>query len=72
MKVNFFEVFRENSDGTLSPVKHIQIGEVTLSPLSISFSRDVSFSGVNLFDYYGSDLEVDQKSGLLILKGFYK
>ena len=70
MRVRFEEIFKENPNGSISPKTTIRIGGVTLSP-GVSFSKGVSFGGVDFFDYYGMDLEVDQEKTIIIVKGFY-
>lgn len=70
MEIGFWEVFQENPNGSISPRTTIRVGGVTLSP-GVSFTRGVTFGGVDFFNYYGMDLEVDEEGQILILRGFY-
>ena len=72
MRKKFLEVFKENEDGSLTPKETIKIGGVMLGANSIRFSKGVAFAGVNIFDYYGKDLEVEYENEILVIKGFYK
>lgn len=72
MRRNFFDIFKKNEDGSLTPKKTIKIGGVVLGANSIKFSKGVIFAGLNIFDYYGRDLEVEQENGIIIIKGFYE
>lgn len=71
MRYNFNQLFRENPDGSLTPRFNIKIGGVTFGP-SITFTKGVSFSGINVFDFKGSDIEVEQEGDVLVIKGFYR
>ena len=70
MRVRFSDLFRENPDGTLSPLATIAIGGVVISP-GVNFSRGVSFSGVDVFAFYGRDIEADLINGVYVVRGFY-
>ncbi|MGC1177039.1 MAG: hypothetical protein WA843_03115 [Candidatus Saccharimonadales bacterium] len=59
-RVKFWDLFQPNPDGSIQPKKPIKIAGVVLSP-SVSFNKGVLFSGVDLFQYYGRDLEVDEQ-----------
>lgn len=72
MRKKFFDVFKENEDGSLTPKETIKIGGVMLGANSIRFSKGVVFAGLNIFDHYGKDLEVEQENGIIIIKGFYE
>ena len=71
MKLKFSEVFGKKSDGSITPIRTIRIGGVSLGP-GIFFSKGVSFAGVDISMYEGFDIEVDEEEGVLIVKGFYK
>lgn len=71
MRYKFNQVFREEEDGRLTPMHHVQIGGVSIGP-GITFGSGVEFSGVNIHDFKGYDLEVEEKDNKLVVRGFYK
>lgn len=73
MRYKFDDLFTENPDGSLTPKKTIRIGSATFGS-SVTFKPGVIFSGVNIFDFKGCDIEVeeDQATKILSVKGFYK
>jgi len=71
MRYKFDELFKEEPDGRLTPRKIIKLDSVTLSP-SITFGKGVSFGGINIFNFKGSDIEVVDIGGTLVVKGFYE
>lgn len=70
MRLNFNQVFRQNSDGSLASVRSVSIGGVVLGP-NVTFSRGVKFGNIDLTDYIGWDLEADEENGVLVLKTLY-
>lgn len=71
MKYKFDEIFRENSDGSLTPRRTVRIGSATLGP-GVTFGPGVSFSGINIFDFKGADIEAEDKVSVLVIRGFYQ
>jgi len=71
MRYRFQDIFRENQDGSLTPISHIKIGSANIGP-GLSFKDGVSFGGVNIFDFKGKDIEAEQARGVLIIRGFYR
>lgn len=72
MRKKFFEIFKENVDGSLTSMETIKIGGIMLGAGSVKFTKGVIFSGVNIFDYYGKDIEVEILNGIIEIKGFYQ
>ena len=70
MRIKFWEIFQENPNGSISPRTIIRIGGVTLSP-GVSFVKGVTFGGVDFFNYYGMDFEIDKNGTITIIKGIY-
>lgn len=70
MKYNFNEIFTENQDGTLSPIKQIRVGGVSLGP-GLSFGAGAAFGGVNFHQYKGHEIEADDEDGVLVIKAIY-
>ncbi|MDB5161464.1 MAG: hypothetical protein JWO96_844 [Candidatus Saccharibacteria bacterium] len=61
-RIKFWDLFQLNPDGSIRPKKPIKIAGVVLSP-ETSYSKGVLFSGFDLFQYYGRDLEVEEQPG---------
>ncbi len=71
MRASFDQVFQTNPNGRITPRSAVRIGSVTVEP-SVSFTRGVSFSGVDIADYEGHDLEVEQQAdGTVVVNGVY-
>ena len=70
MRIGFWDIFKENQNGSISPISTIRVGGVTLSS-GVSFTKGVTFGGINFFNYYGMDLEVEEENGIKIIKGIH-
>ena len=55
MRVSFDQVFQTNPNGSITPRCGVRIGGVTMGP-GVTFTRGVSFSGVDIANYEGHDL----------------
>lgn len=71
MRRKFYDIFKENPDGTLMAPLPVRIGTSTLGP-AVRFGPGVFISGINLFDFKGTDIEVEEENGILVLRAFYK
>ena len=69
-KVNFFHIFRVNKDNSIEPTRTIRIGGAQFGP-GVRFGRGVSFGGVDLYQYTGRDLRIEEKDGITIITGIY-
>jgi len=70
MRINFYEIFKVNVDGSIeSKEKIIKIGGVQFGP-GARF-KNVSFGGVDLSKYIGRDLEVRDENNVYIITGIY-
>lgn len=69
-RVNFYQIFRINSDGSIEPLRILRIGGVQFGP-GVRFGRGVSFGGVDLSQYVGRDFQVEEQNGILIIVGIY-
>ena len=68
MRVSFGEVFTTNPDGSFSPKGAVRIGAVTMRP-GLSFRKGVVFSGVDIAEYVGHDLDVSREpDGTVVIK----
>lgn len=69
-RINFNQIFKVNTDGSIEPIRTVRIGGVQLSP-SVRFGGGVSFGGVNLSQHVGKDLLVEEQSGVIVIKGIF-
>lgn len=70
-KVNFNDLFLENSDGSLTPKRIIQVGSVTFGP-GVSFGPGAVFSNIDFFAIKGNEIAITEDSrGTAIIKGYY-
>ncbi len=67
----FWEIFRENPDGSLTPMKTISVNGVLFGS-QVSFGPGVQFAGMNFHNYKNLDMAVEEKDDALVIKGFYK
>lgn len=70
---NFFDVFAENPDGTLSPKRRISVNGISFGP-EFAFSSGVAFGGIDFHKYKSQKIagEEDQQNSALIIRGFYE
>lgn len=69
-RLNFYQIFRINPDGSVEPIRRIRIGGVQCGP-GVRFGSGVSFGGVDLSQFVGRDLSVEDRDGVLIIVGIY-
>lgn len=69
MRYRFSEVFHV-SNGSISPKTQVQMGGVSMGP-GVIFGSGVSFSGIDLSQHVGKDIEGDIENRALNIKGFY-
>lgn len=69
-RINFFQIFRLNTDGSIEPLRLVRIGGVQMSP-GVRFGRGVSFGGIDLFFYIGRDFQTEEQNGVLIITGIF-
>jgi hypothetical protein len=70
MRVRFSEIFRQNPDGSLEPLKRIRLGQVELGP-GVRFTPGVKFGGIDIFQYFGHDFEASVDGDVLNLTEIY-
>jgi hypothetical protein len=69
-RINFWEVFRE-VDGQLEPLRRVEINGVSFGP-GVRFSKGAAFGGIDLHNYKGLDLDVEEKEDRsVVLQGVY-
>ena len=70
-RYKFLDIFKENSDGSLTPKKQIHVNGVNFGP-GVNFQKGVAFGGIDFHLYKYWDIEVEDKDGILDIKGFYQ
>lgn len=70
MRINFYQLFKINPDGSIEPLRLIRIGGVQMGP-GVRFGKGVSFSGIDLSQFIGRDFEVENQSGVYVIKGIF-
>lgn len=66
---NFFDIFQENPNGSLSPKKVISVNGVRFSP-SVSFGSGVSIGGIDFDRHRNQQIQAEDVSGVLYIRGF--
>lgn len=69
-RLNFYQIFRIHSDGSIEPIRVVRIGGVQIGP-GVRFGRGVSFGTLDLFQFVGRDFQVEEQNGVLIISGIY-
>jgi hypothetical protein len=71
---NFWDLFRENPNGSISPRTTIRIGGITMSP-GVAFGKGVVFGGVDIAEHSGRNVatteEVVNGQTIVVIHGFY-
>ncbi|MFH0845913.1 MAG: hypothetical protein V1851_00735 [Patescibacteria group bacterium] len=71
-KFKFSEIFRENSDGSLEPIRHISVNKISFGP-GVMFQKGVVLGGINFHLYKNWDIAAEEKEdGSLEIMGFYE
>ncbi|HEX3568380.1 MAG TPA: hypothetical protein VHT70_01755 [Candidatus Saccharimonadales bacterium] len=69
-RISFWKIFQVNPDGTIQPIVRVSLGGFILEP-GQKIQQGVTFSGFDLFQYTGRDLEVQKKDGTEVITGVY-
>jgi len=70
MDYDFWEVF-DGNENQLTPKKVVSINGVTMGT-GVTFSRGVSFGGIDIFKFYGKRLRGEETNGVLEINGYYE
>lgn len=70
MRVPFDQIFTVTPEGQVRPKCVVQVGPARLTP-AVAAGSGASFGGVKLTDLIGRELEIEEKDGIVILKGAY-
>lgn len=66
----FNDLFEVSPDRRLTPRQAIKIGGVMIGP-GITFSPGVYIAGVDITNFIGHNIEVQDEGGMLSIIGFY-
>lgn len=69
-RINFFQIFRINPEGSIEPNMRVRIGGVQFGP-GVKIGRGVLFGNIDLFQFVGRDFEVQDINGVLNITGIY-
>ena len=69
-RINFYQIFKVNTDGSIEPLRLVRIGGVQMSP-GVRFGGGVSFGGIDLSQHVGKDFLAEEKNGILIIVGIF-
>lgn len=71
MKYDYWDIFEDvDGDNRLTPKMPININGIILTQ-GVTFSRGVTWGGVDFFDYWGVPIEAEEINGILVIRGFY-
>ena len=70
-RYTFNQIFKENLDGSLTPIKTVQINGLTFGP-DISFQKGVASGGIDFHLYKNRDVAAKEENGVLNIVGFFK
>ena len=71
MRISFFEIFRDNGDGSYSPLSNIKFGGAMISQ-GVEFTAEAWFGDIAIAHYIGRDLEIEYlQGGTVEIKRFY-
>lgn len=70
MRISSSKIFRVNPDGSITIVRPIKIGGVTLD--NVTFSRGVKVANIDLWTLSNKELEVENgQAEVIVVKGYY-
>ena len=69
-RINFYNIFKVNVDGSIEPLCFIRIGGVQMGP-GVRFGKGVSFSGIDLSQFIGRDFATEKQAEVLVIKGIF-
>lgn len=70
MRYPFNAVFQDKGNGSLSPLRLIRVGGVTMSS-DVTMASGMSFAGIDFTQYIGHELEANEENGVLVITGIY-
>lgn len=70
-RYNFFDIFQENPNGSLSPRRVIIVNGIQFGP-GVAFGSGVSFGGIDFNRHRNQDIAAEEIGGILYIRGFYR
>ena len=70
-KYRFYDVFEENTDGSLTPKIKINVNGVNFGP-GVRFTKGVAFGGIDFYQYKGFDIAGEYINDIFFIKGFFQ
>jgi len=70
MRYRFFDVFTQNTDGSLTPLRPISAGGASMSKGGIIWPS-FPFGDLDIHSIAGNDLEAEEVDGVLRITGSY-
>lgn len=70
MRFRFYDLFRENPNHTLTPIRTIQIGGAVIGR-GVTFGPGVIFGGIEIYNFRGNDIDAEEVDGVMVIRGFY-
>jgi hypothetical protein len=68
-RYKFLDVFRENSDGSLTPIRQIHVNGITFGP-GVTFQKGVAFGGIDFHLYKYWNIVGNENNDILTITGF--
>lgn len=69
-RIPFEQLFQRQPDGSLTPLKIININGVIIGP-GVFFTQGANFGGVDIFNFIGRDVAVTIQNNVYVILGFY-
>ena len=66
----FWEIFRQNPDGSIEPTRVVQISGIQMGP-GVRLGSGVRFGGIDLTQYIGRDLKIEERTDSTRILGIY-
>ena len=70
MRYNFNEIFKDNPDGSISPIRRIRVGGIILGT-EVAMRAGVSLGEVDFFQFKGHVIDADPDGEILVIKAIY-
>jgi len=70
-RLNFSDIFQEQSDGSLTPKVKIEVNGVSFGP-GITFQKGVAFGGIDFYLFKNRDIAIVKEGDIYKIVGFYK
>ncbi len=68
--INFYSIFRLNTDGSIEPIHPVRIGSAQLGP-GVRFGPGVLFGNIDISKYIGRNFSVEIINGVYVIVGIF-